>query len=149
MTKLAILSTIEQRNFDKPPKFKKGDRANYFSMTPEIKQIGFNRLRTSINRIGFVLQLGYFRGAGKFFVAKQFHKRDIQFVRKMLKIDTPITIENYSERSRNNHRETILELSGWRLPNNTDDEALIAQAQWHIEQQISPKKVLESLVEHC
>ncbi len=142
MTKLSIFTPLEKRSFDNPPKIKKIDRARYFSVTPKIKQLAFNKLRTPINRVGFILQLGYFRASGKFFVAEQFRKRDIQYVCKSLNISQSLLTDRYSKTSRKNHRETIMALSGWALPDGTHDEKLI-------EQQVAPKKVLESLVEYC
>tara|TARA_R110002072_G_scaffold238329_1_gene395669 strand:- start:153 stop:3215 length:3063 start_codon:yes stop_codon:yes gene_type:complete len=149
MTKLAILTPTEQRIFDTPPKIHKIDRPRYFSVSPEIRRLAFNALRTDINRVGFILQLGYFRASGKFFVAEDFRKRDLQYVSGMLGIDKKIDIQHYSETSRKNHRETILSLSGWTLPDESDDKKLKSQAQWFIEQQLAPRKVLKALVEYC
>ena len=87
MTKLAIFTLKEQQAFDAPPKFHKIDRPRYFSISREIKRSSFNKLRTDINRVGFILQLGYFRASGKFFVAEDFRKRDIQYICKMLEIN--------------------------------------------------------------
>lgn len=94
MTKLTILTPKEQRIFDAPPKFHKIDRPRYFSVSPEIRKQGFNKLRTDINRVGFILQLGYFRASGKFFVAEDFRKRDIQYACKMLDINGTIDIRH-------------------------------------------------------
>ena len=149
MTKLAILTPKEQRAFDAPPKFHKIDRPRYFSVSPEIRRLGFNKLRTDINRVGFILQLGYFRASGKFFVGEDFRKRDIQYICKMLEINKKVDIQLYSESSRKNHRDTILSLSGWTLPDESHDKKIKAQAQWFIEQQLSPRKVIEALVEYC
>lgn len=149
MTKLTILSTEEQHAFDSPPKFQKIDKPRYFAITPEIRQLGYNNLRTPVNRVGFVLQLGYFRASGKFFVADKFRKRDIQYVCKLLKIDKKIDIQSYTKTSRKNHRDTILALSGWTLSEEADDEKIKSQALWFIEQQLAPRKVLKALVEFC
>ena len=149
MTKLAILSSVEQHTFDKPPKFQKIDRPSYFALTPDIRRLGFSKLRSPINRVGFVLQLGYFRATGKFFVAEDFRKRDIQYVYKMLELSGTIDASVYSETSSKNHRDTILELSGWVSPNESHEQKLITQLQWFIKQQLSPRKVFEALVEYC
>ena len=54
MTKLAILSTAEQRQFDSPPEFEDNDRSQYFSVNNEAFNI-IQNLRTPINQIGFTL----------------------------------------------------------------------------------------------
>ncbi|MFT7111436.1 MAG: TnpA family transposase [Porticoccaceae bacterium] len=149
MPKLAILTAAEQREFDSPPKFYKVDRPKYFSLTSDIRQLGFNKLRTPVNRVGFILQLGYFRASGKFFVNEQFRKRDIHHACKALGIKDTFNIEDYSESSRKNHRDTILAMSGWRVPDAADQEKIMSQALWFIEQQLAPQKVLKALVEFC
>lgn len=149
MTRLAILTPEEQSAFDAPPKFHKVDRPRYFALTPDIRRLGYNPLRTEVNRVGFVLQLGYFRAVGKFFATTDFRKRDIQYVCKMLEISDDIDMSTYSETSRKGHRDTILSLAGWKLPDASCEESLVAQAQCFIEQQHSPRKVFESLIEYC
>ncbi|CAQ81955.1 Tn3-like element ISVsa19 family transposase [Aliivibrio salmonicida] len=149
MTKLAIFTPKEQRDFDTPPKFYKIDRSRYFSISSEIKRSGFNKLRTDINRVGFILQLGYFRASGKFYVKEDFRKRDIKYVCNMLEITEKIDINLYSDTSRKYHRDNILSLSGWKLPDESHDEKLNYHAKWFIEQQLSPRKVIKALVEYC
>jgi len=149
MTKLTIFTNPEQRKFDSPPKFHKVDRPRYFSLNADIRRLGFSKLRTPTNRVGFVLQLGYFRATGKFFVTEGYRKRDLQYVCKFLAIDSEIDLSDYSETSRKNHRKTILALSGWRSLDDTDEEKLQARAKWFIEQQLAPRKVFEALVEYC
>ena len=149
MTKLAILTPKEQRDFDIPPKLHKIDRPRYFEISSEIRKAGYNKLRGDVNRVGFILQLGYFRASGKFFVTEDFLKRDIQHICKVLEINKKIDIQLYSETSRKYHRDIILSLSGWVLPDESHDKNLIYQAKWFIEQQLSPKKVFKALVEYC
>lgn len=149
MTKLAILNSKEQAQFDAPPKFHRDDRPLYFALTSDIRRLGFSRLRTNVNRVGFVLQLGYFRASGRFFTPEQFYKRDINFVASTLGIADAVDIADYRESSRKDHRDTILSISGWSLPTVKEDEEIVIQAQWYIKQQLSPRKVLETLVEFC
>lgn len=80
---------------------------------------------------------------------EQFRKRDINAVGKNLGIKPVVDMAEYNETSRKNHRDTILSISGWKLPSHKEHGNLVDQARWYIEQQLSPKKVLESLVEYC
>jgi len=149
MTQLTILTPEEQCAFDLPPKFQKIDRPRYFSLSADIRKLAFNQLRTAANRVGFLLQLGYFRASGKFFLAEVFRRRDIQYVCKLLQIHDDIDMQSYSDTSRKSHRDSILALSGWTLPDESSDEALVVQTRCFIEQQHSPRKVFESLIEYC
>ncbi len=139
----------KRKLFDAPPRFKKDDRPLYFALTSELRQQIFNSLRSQINQIGFILQLGYFRASGQFYASDQFHKRDINHVAQMLKITTSVEIDGYNESTRKHHRKLILDISGWRLATNEDNENLNTQTKWYIRQQLSPQKVLETLVEFC
>ena len=112
--------------------------------------MAFNKLRKPVNQVGFILQLGYFRATGKFFVSEDFWVKDIQYACQLLKMNkNAVTMDNYTETSRKSHRDKLLSLSGWHLINNDDNAQLIAKAKWYIEQQISPQKVFSGLVEHC
>ena len=150
MTRLAILTPKEKRDFELPPKFKKEDRARYFYLSPKIKQLAFNKLRNPVNQVGFILQLGYFRATGKFFIRECFRKKDVFYVCQQLKMDKKsVTMDKYTETSRKNHRDKLLRLSGWRLMEDSDDAHFITKAKWYIEQQVSPQKVFSGLLEHC
>jgi len=148
MTKIAILDSKKQKAFDAPPRLKKEDRVRYFTLTNELRHSLFNGLRLPINQLGFILQLGYFRASGQFYAAEQFHKRDINHVARTLKLTT-VDMAQYNESTRKHHRNLILVHSGWRLPSTEDNHNINNQAKWYVEQQLSPIKVLQTLVEFC
>lgn len=76
MTVIAILSAHEQKLFDSPPNFTMQDRLAYFSY--DLKAINIlDKLQTSTNKIGFLLQLGYFKANGKFFTSKQLEYKEM------------------------------------------------------------------------
>ena len=72
MPKLAILSTPEQRRFDSPTKFNVHGRLLYFSLNKAELDL-VKALHKPTNKVGFTLQLGYFKAYGKFFGVEQFH----------------------------------------------------------------------------
>jgi hypothetical protein len=51
-----------------------------------MRALGLYAMRTPTNKVGFVLQLGYFKANGKFFTAEQFCEHDIVYIAKMLEI---------------------------------------------------------------
>jgi hypothetical protein len=65
MTKLAILSDKERTIFDSPPKFNTADRSYYFSLDQSMLNV-LQALRTTTNKVGFMLQYGYFKAYRKF-----------------------------------------------------------------------------------
>ena len=66
MTQLHFLSAAEKRKFDLPPVFTHEQRPAYFIVTDDIRRT-LSALRSDTNKIGFLLQLGYFRHSGRFF----------------------------------------------------------------------------------
>ena len=105
MTKLVILSPSERKRFDAPPKFNADDRALYFSLSNhELKLI--EELRSVANKIGFILQLGYFKANGKFFTIEQFRRPDIDYVVNLLGI-LPVNagLSSYKQRIAIDHRK--------------------------------------------
>ena len=67
MALLEILTRNEQKLFDAPPQFLSiDDRKKYFKLDEGLNAI-VNDLRDTTNKICFILQLGYFKWAGKFF----------------------------------------------------------------------------------
>jgi len=87
MALLEILTRNEQKLFDLPPQFLSADdRKNYFKLDEGLKAI-VDELRGTTNKIGFILQLGYFRWAGRFFSSKYFHKKDLNFLVKNYSIN--------------------------------------------------------------
>ncbi len=79
MPRMKILSTIEQETFDTPPLFNSAQRKQYFDASLQIQQIA-NGLRTPINRLYFLLSRDYFKATKRFFPARTFHSRDIEYV---------------------------------------------------------------------
>jgi hypothetical protein len=74
MTKLVILKPAERRQFDSPPILSSDERSLYFSLGNEEMEI-IQSLRTTSNKIGFAIQLAYFKANGKFFYVNQFDNK--------------------------------------------------------------------------
>ena len=149
MTRLIILSPQKQQDFDVPIKFNFKKRALNFSLDPEILKF-VKSLRTPTNQIGFVLQLGYFRANGKFFTQQHFRAADIDFVAKMLNMNPEeFNMSAYAHRTLLFHRQKILELLQWQPLNPQNQEKIKHHIEWHIPQQISPKRVFFSILEYC
>jgi TnpA family transposase len=147
MPKISILSSLEQRRFDSPPKFSADDRTLYFSLTKsELSLVGSLRMPT--NKVGFVLQLGYFKANGKFFPAEQFHQQDIKHVVKMLSMDPEsINLLSYKKKIPTDHRRQILLLLGWQPFNDRQREKAVDHIEWLVQKQFSPKAIFLSVVD--
>ena len=149
MTKLVVLSSSERQRFDAPPKFNADDRSLYFSLSNnELKLI--NELRTITNKVGFVLQLGYFKANGKFFTVEQFRRSDIDYVANLLGA-SPINVglSSYQKKIPHDHRKRILELLGWQPFDFIQQEKVAEHITWLVQRQLSLKPVFLSIIDFC
>jgi len=96
MTQLVFLSAAEKRQFDSPPVFTKAQRPAYFAVTDDIRRT-LGALRTGTNKVGFLLQLGYFKHkhSGKFFAPNSFRQRDIKYLKQQLQITEALDFTQY------------------------------------------------------
>ena len=86
MTKLVILPEDERNTFDSPAKLNAQERATCFALDKKLLKT-IDALRTSTNKIGFLLQYGYFKATRKFYTSDQFRQKDINYVANILNID--------------------------------------------------------------
>lgn len=148
MTQLVFLSTSEKRQFDSPPVFTKVQRMAYFVVTDDIRKTMGN-LRTPTNKIGFLLQLGYFKHSGKFFEKSAFRQRDIKFLKQLLNITDAVDLTEYLPSRMTNHQSRILGLLGW-TGFNEDNASLIAEhVQLQAQQQTKPEQIFSVVVDFC
>lgn len=110
MTKLVILNPNERRRYDSPPVFNTDECSFYFSMDIEEMEL-IQSLRTTSNKIGFAIQLAYFKANGKFFAVDSFRQQDIFYAAKTIGIVTEnIDISNYKNETPIKHRKRIFTL---------------------------------------
>ncbi len=134
MTRLVFLSSTEKRKFDSPPIFTKEQRPAYFVVTENIRRT-LGNLRTNTNKIGFLLQLGYFKHSGKFFVPTAFRQRDINYVKQLLNITEEVDFTRYPPARIVKHRSRILEIMNWTSFNQSNAALIAERVQLFAEQQ--------------
>ena len=114
MTKLVILPPNERTKFDEPPKFNDNDRAVYFSLKDDDLNL-VKELRAPTTKVGFALQLGYFKSNGKFYTSEQFREQDIKFVTKMLALESKdVDLSTYKNKIYTDHHKKILAILSWQ-----------------------------------
>lgn len=126
MPRMNILSTGEKDEFDTPPIFNSAQRKQFFEISFDLMQ-AVNKLRTPANNIAFVLAYGYFSDGKRFFTIERYHKRDIDYVSKMMGFDEDaFNVDDYPARTRRNHQKIILEHCGFK-PFDKGNEDFIYQ----------------------
>jgi hypothetical protein len=79
MPRMNMLNTVEQEAFESAPVFNSFQRKQYFDFPQAIQQATAN-LRTPANQLCFLLSCGYFKASKRFFPARTFHPRDVEYV---------------------------------------------------------------------
>ena len=115
MRQVQVLPLHESKQFDSPPSFSKEEKQHYFTLPPSLAT-KIITARSPINKIGIVIQYGYFKATGKFYVAKKYLNSDIRFTSKMLGVNISGSFHDlYPEKTRYNHKVMILESLGYKL----------------------------------
>jgi hypothetical protein len=147
MSRIIILRTADQKRFDAPPSFNFEERTLYFALNKEELAV-VTKLKNPGSKIGFVLQLGYFKSQGKFFTAGQFRKYDIDYVARSLGYNKS-QFHSYERLLSSRHRKQILALEAWAPFDEPQREKIIAHINWIIQHQIVPKRVFLSVIDFC
>ena len=143
---MQVLTDYEAKQFDLPPKLSKSERDHFFKL--DVKMAAkVNKARGDINKIGLILQYGYFRASGKFYLTNQFHVGDIRYVAQKLGFDfTKLFYDHYAEKSRRNHKIIVLKTLGYEAFKSKIKlfKEFIADL---INRQLSPRKIVFSIID--
>jgi|TARA_B110000503_G_scaffold129049_1_gene200848 TnpA family transposase len=146
MRLIDILPSYEIRIFDNPPMLSSDDQKYYFKMDETIRGL-LKGIKEEHNKIGLLLQYGYFKASGKFYMQTIFKSTDVKFATRAIggTICKDFAIK-YINRTRQRHKLLILESCGHREFTcaeklfKTTVENLVAQ-------QMHPRKLFYLLVE--
>jgi|GEM_PF-1129721 TnpA family transposase len=140
MSRIKLLQSSEVKVFDAPPVFTHEHRIQFFG-ADELIQTELSKLRTPFSKLGFLLQVGYFKWTGRFFEIGHFRGQDIGYL--IEKLNLPLTSSDfqtqYSKQLAYYHREQILEICQWQP---FDETIFRNQIKRLVERQLMPRKVL-------
>lgn len=71
MPRMRIFTTTEQETFNKPPLFDHQERKQLLGFSKNLRNIAM-RMRTSSNKIGFLVMCGYFKATKRFYLPQDF-----------------------------------------------------------------------------
>ena len=145
MSRIKLLQPQEILLFNQAPILNFEEKSEYFSLSSPYQE-EFKGLRDGYTKIGFILQMGYFKYTGRFYEASQFHAKDIDYVIKQLdwrgwEDKRKHFKANYSLQIAYSHRIKILELSSWSSFEEKQTE-FNHRIRLLIDQQLLPRKVL-------
>ncbi|OPY68305.1 MAG: Tn3 transposase DDE domain protein [Syntrophorhabdus sp. PtaU1.Bin050] len=146
-TLINVLSQPDRKAFEIPPVFSEEERVSYFDI-PQWASKLIKAFRTPTNKVGFILQLGYFRSANSFFGSKIFHPDDVAFVAKFLKINIKkIYFNDYTRTTYERHQFFILENLGFRKFDDNVKGILEREAVALCAKLLRPRSIFMSLID--
>jgi uncharacterized protein DUF4158 len=146
MTTLNILSKEEIERFESPPWFTAEERKHFFTL-PDWAENTVKKFATPASKIGFILQLGYFRATNMFYPKNLFCPQDIEFVQKRLGFEDIWRETEYSVRMMQRHRLLILTKLNYKVFSPGATPALFTEAASMVEKQLRLKDIFDRLLE--
>lgn len=141
MPRLAFLTESEQQEFDYPPLLSTEARAVCFALSDVLSK-KVNRLHTSTNKIGFLLQYAYFKACKRFFVMNRFRQEDIEYASKILAIPlADVNIDHYQGKTPAHHQIMILEMMSYKPFVKKSKEWVEKEIIHRVERVLEPKKL--------
>jgi hypothetical protein len=144
MPRLKILSPEEIKLFDKPPRFTTEQRQKYFHLNDKLLLI-LKSLRTPTNKVFMVLQWGYFRASGRFFMVDNFYVSDIKYIAVQLDIPySTIDIDDYSQKRKigAEHQRAILKTMNFREFGTDEKEWMHSQLENLVSKHMQPREII-------
>ncbi len=146
MPRKDYLSAQARHRFDYPP-ILPGDQRQIFLQAPSWAKEYVKGLLTPSNKVGFLLQVGYFRTVGRFFLSSRFHQADVDFVSGKISVDVnSVDIGKYEGRTVLRHQEEILSYFGFNPFDKPAAEALLQEAERLAHVQTRPHLIFSGMV---
>ena len=142
MPRMNILNAVEREAFESPPVFNSVQRKQYFDFPTELGRLAGD-LRAPTHQLGFLLSAGYFKAAKRFFPPSTFHRRDLEYVARQLKLEDPrFDFSDYNPRTRQLHEITIRTFYGFRVFDPEACRLLLKEIAGMVRSQLKPKLML-------
>lgn len=146
MPRMKIFNSLEREAFDSPPVFDSAERKRFFSSSVSLNDL-LASLRTSTNKVCFLVTAGYFKARRKFF-ARQFRQTDIEYVARQLDVlPGEVRVEDYSKETYTRHQSAILDYFGCGPFDETANIFTVGEIAALVRVQFRPKRVLLEIIQ--
>ncbi len=146
MPRKEYLSAEARHRFDHPP-ILNGEQRLIFLQAPAWAAQYVKGLLTPTNKVGFLLQVGYFRIVSRFFVSGKFHQADIDFIAVKISVDlNAINMKEYQGTTFCRHQDEILAYFGFAPFTKLSGEALLQEAERLAHLQTRPHLIFGGMV---
>lgn len=149
MARRDYLSSEERTRFDSPPQLNSSQRLILLDL-PQWADAYLRAIHTPTAKVGFVLQLGYFRVVTRFFVPDRFPQSDVDWVCGQLQLlPDQVRMSAYGQsRTLYRHRTTILTQLGYQSFEEVHRTELGREARLLTHLQTRPAQMLDALVDY-
>ena len=145
-THLRIHLGKERELYEQPPLVPAAEQARVFAV-PAWADVHLARVLVPANRVGFVLQLGYFQISQRFYVATRYHAADVAYVARQLGLGAadfdPL---RYADARYYAHQQLVCEHLGIGRFDAAATERLYQEALRLSSQHLKPAAVFDYLV---
>lgn len=146
MPRKEYLSVEARHRFDHPPVLNSEQRL-IFLQAPAWATDYVKGLQTPSNKVGFLLQVGYFRVVSRFFVASRYHQSDVDFVAEKISVAiNAVNMDEYQGRTVLRHQEEILAYFGFAPFTKLAGAALLQEAERLAHVQTRPPLIFGAMV---
>ncbi len=143
-----FISQQARKRFETPPQLTDLERSSLI-IVPVWANATLDLIISPTNKIGFILQIGYFRLMGRFFHPKTYVSCDIDFILKAFGGDpNEVDLSEYKSSTYHRHREVILRGFGF-VAYGSDQERqtdLIQEILRMARNQTSPAQIFDNIV---
>ncbi len=147
MSIITILTSAELKIFKNPPEFNSEERKKYFYISVWAEK-ELKTFRTAINKVCFILQLGYFQAVKRFFYANTYQKKDIEYIANRLNISLEeIDINKYKKETFNRNKKIILINLGFEPFTQKHNKLLIEKITQLVSKQLKPKFIFSEAID--
>ena len=146
MPLLTILPDEDISRFEEPPVFTAEERKHFLSLPKWAEEV-VATLQTPTSKIGFVLQLGYFKATKKFYTKQSFHQTDIDFVSNRLVVDGAWKMDAYAQTTSHRHRIIIRDKLGFSTFSSMTEALLVKEVDYLLSKQMRLKDIFEKLLQ--
>ena len=147
MPRMQILNSVERGVFEAPPIFNSAERKRCFDFPAPLQDIAAS-LRTSTNKLVFLLSCGYFKATKRFYSVPSFHRRDLTYVTDRIAgaLET-IDLNGYPKQTMARHQAVILDFYGFRAFKPHGRVLLGAEIARLVQSHLKPKLIFSRAIE--
>jgi TnpA family transposase len=146
MPRKEYLSQEARHRFDNPPVLNSEQRL-IFLQAPGWALEYVKMLQTPSSKVGFLLQVGYFRMVSRFYIQTKFNQSDIEYVAERISVDSnAVDMNEYENSTVYRHQKEILEYFGFIAFDKSSSEVLLAEAERLAHVQTRPNLIFEGMV---